>query len=891
MAALRAGARLHRARQDRQDRRRLPRRTPTACSSPAGSGVATLGIPGSAGVPAGTAPTRSSVPCNDERPCAPSSTPTPATSPPSSSSRSPATWAASRRAPATSQALRELTRAARRAPHLRRGDDRLPRRLRRRAGALRRHARPDLPRQDRRRRPAGRRLRRPRDIMASVAPLGPVYQAGTLSGNPLAMAAGLKMLEILAPPRHLRAARAASAQRSSTASAPLARERGIAPHVEPRRLDVHRLLHRRAGHRLRQRQEVGHRALRHVLPRHARRAASTWRRRSSRRRSSRRPTTDAQSTARSRPPAHALAALQRARRFALRAGAGDGGRCGRRRSAQRLRLGRSVRHPALRSPAPRARHRRRLRAPRHVVRRSAGGGDLDLPPAGAGVARRRLAAVGRASRRLSRHQRAPARARRAGAVPGAARARRGRARGDAARAPLRAASGARRSRRLDQRPLRDARARRSARSPSGPRARRREVALAAALVAAMLAKETGVVFVPVAVALAASASGARSSPPPSPPPPTASRCAASRSATARCPATAPPPSPRSARCWRAPPSPRWCPWRRAPIELSTWIAALSPHARAAWAVAGATLVGVALACSPSRRRTLAAVGLGWWLALGRSDGRHRRARLPVARPRPLALRRPARPPRRGLARPAPSPAACPPRAHARRRPVASPSRRRRRALRLAAQRSSPTWRDDEALYAPWSTRRPTTPGPGARSARSASRQSRDADAADCFHRAAELDRTEEVHAAYALEAYAWTCLDRCDEAEAQFRAHPGDARLESRGLRRGAPPLVARAPLAPLTATTRRVKSTHVNGEFGSRPHRQKMIQALRNVQLRRDLLRRRRLPGSVRRALGRSSLAYRAVADRCSGVLFGVAAGFRELYRSSKKALREDER
>lgn len=38
------------------------------------------------------------------------------------------------------------------------------------------------------------------DIMQKLAPLGPVYQAGTLSGNPVAMAAGLKCLEILARP-------------------------------------------------------------------------------------------------------------------------------------------------------------------------------------------------------------------------------------------------------------------------------------------------------------------------------------------------------------------------------------------------------------------------------------------------------------------------------------------------------------------------------------------------------------------------------------------------------------------------------------------------------------------------------------------------------------------
>ena len=37
-----------------------------------------------------------------------------------------------------------------------------------------------------------------RDIMEMVAPAGPVYQAGTLSGNPLAMAAGIATLEVLA---------------------------------------------------------------------------------------------------------------------------------------------------------------------------------------------------------------------------------------------------------------------------------------------------------------------------------------------------------------------------------------------------------------------------------------------------------------------------------------------------------------------------------------------------------------------------------------------------------------------------------------------------------------------------------------------------------------------
>lgn len=39
-----------------------------------------------------------------------------------------------------------------------------------------------------------------RDIMEMVAPAGPMYQAGTLSGNPLAMTAGLETLKILRQP-------------------------------------------------------------------------------------------------------------------------------------------------------------------------------------------------------------------------------------------------------------------------------------------------------------------------------------------------------------------------------------------------------------------------------------------------------------------------------------------------------------------------------------------------------------------------------------------------------------------------------------------------------------------------------------------------------------------
>ena len=39
-----------------------------------------------------------------------------------------------------------------------------------------------------------------REIMEKLSPLGPVYQAGTLSGNPIATACGLKTLELISQP-------------------------------------------------------------------------------------------------------------------------------------------------------------------------------------------------------------------------------------------------------------------------------------------------------------------------------------------------------------------------------------------------------------------------------------------------------------------------------------------------------------------------------------------------------------------------------------------------------------------------------------------------------------------------------------------------------------------
>jgi glutamate-1-semialdehyde 2,1-aminomutase len=67
------------------------------------------------------------------------------------------------------------------------------------------------------------------DLMELVSPAGPVYQAGTLSGNPLAMTAGLWSLERLKPPlyRHL----AALGRRLADGLADAARGAGVALHV------------------------------------------------------------------------------------------------------------------------------------------------------------------------------------------------------------------------------------------------------------------------------------------------------------------------------------------------------------------------------------------------------------------------------------------------------------------------------------------------------------------------------------------------------------------------------------------------------------------------------------------------------------------------------------
>lgn len=66
-----------------------------------------------------------------------------------------------------------------------------------------------------------------RDIMAHLAPLGGVYQAGTLSGNPVAVAAGLKTLDLIAKPGFFEAL-SLTTEQLVTALVVAAKEAGVA---------------------------------------------------------------------------------------------------------------------------------------------------------------------------------------------------------------------------------------------------------------------------------------------------------------------------------------------------------------------------------------------------------------------------------------------------------------------------------------------------------------------------------------------------------------------------------------------------------------------------------------------------------------------------------------
>ncbi len=329
--------------------------------------------------------------------------------------------------------------------------------------------------------------------------------------------------------------------------------------------------------------------------------------------------------------------------------------------------------------------------------------------------------------------------------------------------------------------------------------RQRFVVLGLALLAAALGKETGLVFAPVAVGLA-SERRARAA--------IAAAAAVIAYAALRRHALGAGALPSQAGAAVATLGPVWArttlaalvPWRRAPIELATWISSLTPHARAAWALAGAALAAATLVLA-ARRGWLAAIALAWWLGsvaptapIATLDypwpglGRWLYVGLPgLVLIAALATRR------------------LPSRARAALAAVVA------LAFVVGAERGIATWHDDEALYSAMVAETPDDAWAWRALGTVRLAQGRDANAADCFHRAAACDRTQEVHAAYALEAYAWARLGRCDEAEAQFRAHPPTPALKTEDF----DAVEEACRLKALTGTTRRVKSLHANGETG----------------------------------------------------------------------------
>lgn len=70
-----------------------------------------------------------------------------------------------------------------------------------------------------------------KDIMQSIAPLGPVYQAGTLSGNPIAMTAGLTTLNLITADPHFHQTLSATTEKLMTGLNTAAKKAGIALHT------------------------------------------------------------------------------------------------------------------------------------------------------------------------------------------------------------------------------------------------------------------------------------------------------------------------------------------------------------------------------------------------------------------------------------------------------------------------------------------------------------------------------------------------------------------------------------------------------------------------------------------------------------------------------------
>ena len=143
----------------------------------------------------------------------------------------------------------------------------------------------------------------PAKLMDMIAPLGPVYQAGTLSGNPLAMAAGIATLCQLKANREQFYKQLDEMAGKLVAGITARRERGGRRHDrQSRRFHVHVLLHRPAGHGLGKALPPATRQSSAASTALCSTPASGCRPRSSRRPSSASPTPKAISMTRSPPP-------------------------------------------------------------------------------------------------------------------------------------------------------------------------------------------------------------------------------------------------------------------------------------------------------------------------------------------------------------------------------------------------------------------------------------------------------------------------------------------------------------------------------------------------------------------------------------------------------------
>ena len=101
-----------------------------------------------------------------------------------------------------------------------------------------------------------------RDVMSCVAPIGPVYQAGTLSGNPIAMAAGLTAPEYIQRPQ-------LPSRLARRGARCYVRREGRPRLRAGHRVALDGILHGKAGILLRGREAQRHGALREILQRNA----------------------------------------------------------------------------------------------------------------------------------------------------------------------------------------------------------------------------------------------------------------------------------------------------------------------------------------------------------------------------------------------------------------------------------------------------------------------------------------------------------------------------------------------------------------------------------------------------------------------------------------------